>query len=376
MRGGVGKRKDRYADGVLLADNLYPDNQGRPGYWRYRKPDRSFKTFRARDVHEANEIAEDGNARRHLTQLDRTSMSYAVERYIVHAERLRPSMRRRESWKNRCYAMRAFARDEFPRRTCTERDIWGWWDNLTHSQQILREAEFRRMWTFFMRENLVMTDINPFDRDRLLRREKPVSARERLTIEDFWRIYAKARTGVQVAMGVSLLTTLRRGDVVAIERKHLQDGFLRVTVSKSEEQRGALRAARLEWNLEEHPDLARLLHRGLKGAPKLCPFVVNLKPRTYRKHGKRHSWQVLPDRLSKEFAKARKAAKVGGDNPPTFHEIRSLGSALLADQGEQLTDVMELMAHSDVEMTKLYQSGHPLPHQRIGVRINDVGGKW
>jgi hypothetical protein len=91
------------------------------------------------------------------------------------------------------------------------------------------------MWTFVLRENLVMTDTNPFDRDRLLRRERPVSPRERLTLADFWKVYAKAPAGVQVAMGISLLTTLRRQDVVSLERKHIQDGYLRVTVSKSEE---------------------------------------------------------------------------------------------------------------------------------------------
>lgn len=374
----MGTKKDRVFDGVPLAANLYPvvvKGAIRVGYWRYRRPDRTFKVFRARDVHEANAMAEDANGRRHLSRLDRTSMAYAVERYIAHAERLRPSLKAKESWRNRRYAMKAFAK-EFPRRTCTERDVWIWWDQLTHSQQILREAEFRRMWTFFLRENLVLTDSNPFDRDRLLRREKPISARERLCLPDFWKIYAKAPAGVQVAMGISLLTTLRRQDVVSLQRKHIQDGFLRVTVSKSEEQRGVIKAARLAWNLKKHPELCRLLKRGLGAAPKLCPFIVNLKPKTWRRDGKEHSWQVLPDRLSREFSRARARAKVGGEHPPTFHEIRSLGSALLAAQGEQLTDVMELMGHSEEEMTRLYQSGHALPHQEVGIRINDAGGKW
>jgi len=359
--------------GVPLADHLYPDSRGRVGYWRYRRPDRTFRTFRAADVHEANAIAEDGNRRRALSLLDRSSMAYAVARYVEHAERLRPSLRAKESWRNRCYAMRQFAA-AFPRRTVTERELWSWWDGLTHSQQILREAEFRRMWAYLMREQLVTTDANPFDRDRLLRREKPVSARERLTLDAFWRIYAAAPDGLRVAMGVSLLTTLRRGDVVAIERRHIQDGCLRITVSKSAEQRGEIRAARLEWRLADHPELAELIERGLaQGAGSGCPFVVCMRPKTWRMNGKAHSWQVLPDRLSKEFARARVVAGVGGENPPTFHEIRSLGSALLAAQGEELTDVMELMGHADAQMTRLYQSGHPLPYQRVGIRVRTEG---
>ena len=138
-----------------------------------------------------------------------------------------------------------------------------------------------------------------------------------------------------------------------------------------------LKAARLEWNLSEHPDLKKLLERGLSlGKPTNCPYIVNLKPKTHRKLGKTHNSQVLPDRLSREFSKARNAAKIGGDNPPTFHEIRSLGSALLAAQGEHLTDVMELMGHSDEEMTRPYQSGHQLRYKRIGVRISSLSAEW
>jgi integrase len=71
--------------------------------------------------------------------------------------------------------------------------------------------------------------------------------------------------------------------------------------------------------------------------------------------------------------KARIAAKVGGDNPPTFHEVRSLGSFLLAQQGEAITDIQELMAHSDEAMTALYQSGHPLPWTTVEIKLRGVG---
>lgn len=370
----VGKKKDRYVDGVKLADNLYQDAHGRPGFWRYRRPDRTFKVFQA-TVEEANELAEEANGRRHLSGLDPSTMMYAVERYIAHAEHLRPSLKSKESWRNRCYAMKAFAR-EFPLRTISERRIWEWWDSLTHSQQILREAEFRRMWTFFERENLV-DQPNPFQKDRVLRREKPVSERERLTLEDFWRVYQKASAGVQIAMGISLLTTMRRGDVVSLTRQNVQDGYLRKVISKSEEKRGEIRAARLQWKLSEHPQLARLVQRGLDTAPSGCNFIVHDRPLSRRMgKSKTHPHQVLPDRLGRLFAVARDAAGVGGDNPPTFHEVRSLGSFLLAQQGEEITDIQELMAHSDETMTHLYQSGHPLPWQTVGIQIKDVGGQW
>ena len=59
-------KKQRTFEGVVLADWLYADNKGRAGYWRYRRPDMSFKTFPAGDVHQANKIAEHNNASRDL----------------------------------------------------------------------------------------------------------------------------------------------------------------------------------------------------------------------------------------------------------------------------------------------------------------------
>jgi integrase len=368
----MGRRRERYYGGLRLVDHLYPDQHGREGWWRYRRPDRSFKVFRA-TVEEANELAEEANGRRHLSILDPSSMAYAVERYISHAEQLRPSLGKKESWRNRKYAMRAFA-EHFPARTVPERKVWEWWDGLTHSQQILREAEFRRMWVFFQREGYA--DSNPFDKSRILRREKPTSERERLTLPGFWSVYKAAPEGLQVAMGISLLTTMRRGDVVSLTRQNVQDGYLRKVISKSEEKRGVIKAARLQWKLSEHPQLARLIQRGLDSAPSGCPYIVHDKPLARRLGSKVSVYQMLPDRLGRLFVKARLAAGVGGEHPPTFHEVRSLGSFLLAQQGEQITDIQELMAHSDETMTALYQSGHPLPWQTVAIKLKDAGGAW
>lgn len=372
----VGKKKDRYVDGVKLADNLYPDHHGRPGWFRYHRPDRTFRSFQASSVEAANELAAEANERRSEAAMDPSSMTWAVNRYIDFAERMRPSLKAKASWRNRKYAMRAFGK-AFPHRHITERAIWNWWDELTHAQQILREAEFRRMWTFFQREALVAGATNPFDRGRILRREKPDSPRERLTLDGFWKTYAQATTGTQIGMGLSLLTTMRLADVATLTRANIQDGRLRKVISKSEEKRGEILAARLEWELTEHPDLAALIKRGLSTQPAGCRFIVHERPRV-RKMGKtkEHPHQMLPRLLSTRFNEARDAAGVGGENPPTFHEIRSLGSFLLAQQGEEVTDVQQLMAHSSEDMTKLYQSGHPLPWQKVQIRLHDVGGEW
>ncbi|WP_235974236.1 tyrosine-type recombinase/integrase [Luteimonas deserti] len=49
------------------------------------------------------------------------------------------------------------------------------------------------------------------------------------------------------------------------------------------------------------------------------------------------------------------------DNSPTFHEIRSLGGALLRDQGWTLQQVQALMGHASEAMTAVYLQGHNGP---------------
>ena len=40
-------KKTRIVNGITLPANLYPDARGREGYWRYRRPDKTYKTFQA-----------------------------------------------------------------------------------------------------------------------------------------------------------------------------------------------------------------------------------------------------------------------------------------------------------------------------------------
>ncbi|MGE8210966.1 MAG: tyrosine-type recombinase/integrase [Stenotrophomonas rhizophila] len=49
------------------------------------------------------------------------------------------------------------------------------------------------------------------------------------------------------------------------------------------------------------------------------------------------------------------------ENPPSFHEIRSLGCALLNGSGWKIEQVQALMGHSSVAMTEHYLDGHDTP---------------
>lgn len=69
--------------------------------------------------------------------------------------------------------------------------------------------------------------------------------------------------------------------------------------------------------------------------------------------------QVLPEQLSRAFLTARTEAGITGDNEVTFHEIRSLGGALLHNQqGWSKQDVQNLLTHSSAAMTDAYFDGH------------------
>jgi integrase len=72
--------------------------------------------------------------------------------------------------------------------------------------------------------------------------------------------------------------------------------------------------------------------------------------------------------LSKRFADLRQnlpeLARLDPRQQPTFHEIRSLGSKLLEDQGATLDDIQALMGHADPETTEIYLDGHGIRWQQ------------
>ena len=108
-------KKQRTFEGVVLADNLYADNKGRAGYWRYFRPNRTFKTFPASDVHLANKIAEHNNATR--DQMPKTNSPSAkgtlaafVGEFILHRETQSPNLKALDSWRNRKYSLAQFCK--------------------------------------------------------------------------------------------------------------------------------------------------------------------------------------------------------------------------------------------------------------------------
>jgi len=378
-------KKTRLVDGIPLADNLYKDPKGRSGYYRYRRPDGTFKTFTAAAVDLANNMADEANSLRGkdlpvATRIpQRDSLAYHVPLYIAYQEKINPELKYKQSWKNRAYALNQFA-ETFPVIGRITRDtILAWWDGLTYHQQKLRMAEFRRFFNWLMGQGLAAKlKYNPFttadDKPRLLPKQKPKKQRKALTQAGYRKIYNAAEDFgyecLQIAMEISRYTTLREADICGLRWTDIVDGELRLVVSKSEAQKGSARAARLSWKLKDHPILKRQIDRAreLSLQHKRCPFVISHEPRRrVWNEDKAHLYQVTPDRLSRMFREVMDSCGIEGTS---FHEVRGLSATLYKGEGYTTGEIKDLMAHEQESTTIDYQNADELPYQSVTMRLS------
>jgi integrase len=206
-------------------------------------------------------------------------------------------------------------------------------------------------------------DSNPALQTRKFDHERK---RARLTLEAYTAIWAQAPAWLRNAMDLSLLTLLRREDVVSVRFSDERDGALWVVPSKTES------SSRVRLRVAVGDDLAALISRCRDSV--LSPYLIHrlpekARPSHMRAKDRDHHTQVLAEQLSRAFADARDAAGIAGDNPPTFHEVRSLGGALLKDAGWTLDQVQALMGHATEAMTKVYLEGHETPWQSVSTGI-------
>lgn len=385
-------KRPRIFDGVTLADHLYSTN--RPNYWRYQRPDGTWRYFTAESVEAANRIAEANNVRRDsmpagsaTRKTSRDALLYWINQYIPYRERQDPKLINKDSWINRAYALKAFgkAMSSKPIGHITREIIDTWWMQMSHHQQKLRHAEFRRLFNWLMGQCLCpRLDYNPFttadDRPRLYLNGQLRKARMPLKLEEFWAIYDAAGTigyeGLQVAMGISLTTFMRESDICGLLiDEHLRDNLLRRVIGKSEAQRGSLNASRLSWDQTNYALLRQLIARGMQLSLKhqRCPYLISHEP-LQRRVGKTktHTHQVTPRRLMEMFAESRIAAGVQTDipedrTPATFHEVRGLASTMAVKAGYEIKSIQHAMAHENEATTRGYQDEEELPYEQVPI---------
>ncbi|WP_421570600.1 tyrosine-type recombinase/integrase [Stenotrophomonas sp. PD6] len=207
-------------------------------------------------------------------------------------------------------------------------------------------------------------DTNPVLATRRFQHERK---RQRLTKEVYAAIWDKAEPWLRLAMNLSLVTLLRREDVVSLKIADVRDGFLWVVPLKTEG------STLVKLKIPVGEQLVTLLTQTRDSV--LSPVVVHRLPDRARPSDKRaaarkHHTQVMPEQLTRAFQDAREAAGINGANPPSFHEIRSLGGALLSESGWTIDQVQSLIGHSSAAMTEHYLEGHDVPWHEV--RPGDV----
>lgn len=391
-------KKQRIFEGVVLTDHLYADSRGREGYWRYCRPDETFKTFPAGDVHLANKIAEHNNLSRdqmpkkaELTT--KGTLAAHVDDYILDQESKSPSLVEKDSWRNRKYSLRQFCRQTVrPLVQLERKEIMYWWDSLTAHQQKSRHAEFRRFFNYLMgRELLPKMRYNPFtladDKPRFYESATPKRASVRFDMDGFWKIYHCAGDlgfeALQIAMGISLTTFMRETDILTLKLSDdLEDDLLRKVIGKSLAQVGEAKAERLQWNMKDYVLLRNLINRARLLSIKNygCPYVISHTGQT-KKVGKTkdHICQVTPRRLIQMMEAARDLAGYADmENPPSFHTVRSLANSLAKKAQESKEAIQKNNAHKSVDTQLIYQEGHDLPFDDAPIQFTaeQIGGDF
>jgi len=171
--------------------------------------------------------------------------------------------------------------------------------------------------------------------------------RERLNYDEFKKIRLAATEQPQwvgFAMEIALITGQRREDVVLFRFADIIDGRLHVEQGKT----GMRIAIPLDLTLKvANLCLGEVIERCR--ASHSSDYIINTT-----RQSKNGDKSLHPDALTKAFVKARNATTLElGDNPPTFHEIRSLASRLFSiEKGEEFAQ--RLLGHKSVVMTKKY----------------------
>lgn len=172
----------------------------------------------------------------------------------------------------------------------------------------------------------------------------PNTLRSRLVLEDFVKIHSQAEAPLKMAMELAIMTCARRGNILRIERKDISDGHLHI-----EHDKGGLKV-RYPMGLYLPPvgwTLGDVIGRCRTST--LSRYLI---------HHTQHAGQAKPGdkwrdkSIEQMFRNAREAAGILGDNPPTFHEIRSLAIRLWDVEG---VDAKRMAGHKTDQSSALYK---------------------
>lgn len=370
--------------GLELPKNLFLDPRKKKNIWRYKMPDFSFKQIKG-SAEKAMKIANEANRIRAESSRVPYSFHWFREKYIKWREENAPFLMNKVSWRNRQGTLYSFC-EEFshlkPKDVIKVKQFKGWWGALTYDQQHNRRAELSKFFQYLITEEALT--INPFttadDKPRLTEKGKPKKSRMPMTLDDFWKIYNAAGSldleCVQLFMGYALITDLRESDILKLRfDEHVKDDRLELTIGKSLQQRGAIQASHHCWTFSNHPIVKHLVNhsRELSLMNQCCPYLISYRPETRRiSKIKEHKFQLLPRQLIALFSKARDASKVyknipANRMPATLHEIKGLSLHIAKEAGEDITELQQLAAHTNIRVTQAYMAEHKPSFKEVGV---------
>ncbi|NWA24015.1 tyrosine-type recombinase/integrase [Pseudomonas gingeri] len=361
-----------------LPPNLYANGK----YWRYKNPITGKMTSINRSLEEAIKMAKAANAR--LAPLMAGDGEMLT---MITGEKL-PNMRtlldrfEAEWLPDRKYA--ASTLDEIGYKLERYRKELG--DLLVGQLDVLAVAEYLdqfsnnaytkhrgllvQVFAFAVAKGLAERNVAELT---LVKKEEE-KKRQRHTLEGLTKIIEAETTPVWLkrAIKLGLASLQRREDIVTWTKASvdLEKNTISVSPGKTEGYETPI-----HLKIVMGKSLREVVVECMK-SPILSPYLIHYRPRARRKEqvdAKAHWTSVTPDYLTKEFRKARDAAKAYDHMPiserPTFHEIRALGSWLYEQQKFPTEYVQALMGHADEEMTKHYQEGH----EKKGIEYVEVG---
>jgi integrase len=145
---------------------------------------------------------------------------------------------------------------------------------------------------------------------------------------EYSSVYALATPMLQTAMDLALLTGLRQGDLLGLEKCHLTEEGIDIVTAKTGKR------LIIEWSA----DLRAVIDRAFEISPRVRQFVIcNLQGKRYTSDGFRTMW----DRLMRKAADTKAIT-----DRFTFHDIRAKS---LSDDTAAAATIRS--GHSDPKVT-------------------------
>jgi len=192
-------------------------------------------------------------------------------------------------------------------------------------------------------------DRNPVE---VTRAERVATKRERLSLDQFMAIYAKAKEDSSEWMvhclELAILTAQRRGDLAKMKYRDIKDGCLNVIQQKNK------RTDEIGHKVAIPMELAIAGFSLQATVAKTKNVVSQLLIHHTKQSGRAKVGSKVRDHsLAEEFARLRTLAGIVSENPPTLHEVRSLSARLYTEKyGKEFANA--LLGHKSAKMTELY----------------------